>query len=225
MKSGEDSVERTFEILDILKENNVYTAFNSVLSSFTYSYFDTDIIDCAIEHNVKEVGIVMDLDPTFYSKYHTDDIAEKVIRLVTYGNEKDVLVSGYWMSTYLGMMENKEYQKGFKTCSGTGSQFSIEPNGNIYACKGSSGFFGNVNNIKELLSSKNYGAYATRSLRNTEKCKGCMLEGFCSGFCLGPLEQTYNDIEYVVVPYCEVLKNIARKLLKQEGNLDYYEYQ
>jgi len=60
MKSGKDSVERTYEILDVLKKYNVYTAFNSVLSSMTFDYFDTDIIDCAIEHNVKEVGIVLD---------------------------------------------------------------------------------------------------------------------------------------------------------------------
>ena len=51
-----------------------------------------------------------------------------------------------------------------------------------------------------------------------------MVEGFCSGFCLGPLEQTYNNIEYIINPYCDLIKLISKKLLLQEETLDYYEY-
>lgn len=223
MASGKDSIERTFEILDILKRHDNYVAFNSVLSDCTYDYFDTDIIDCAREHNVKEVGIVLDLDTDFYKKRNTDDIADKILEVYFYGLRKGVLVSGYWMSTYLSMFGHLENQKGFKTCSGTGSQFSIEPNGEVFACKGSSGYFGNLKDIPSLLHSENYRNYAERSLINSKECKECRIEGFCAGFCLGPLEKAYKDINYIVPEYCKLMNTLVDKLMSCEVEIDKYE--
>jgi uncharacterized protein len=223
MASGKDSIERTFEILNILKKHKNYMAFNSVLSDCTYDYFDTDIIDCAKEHNVKEVGIVLDLDPNFYKKRSTDQIANKILEVYFHGLRNSILVSGYWMSTYLSMFEHFESQKGFKTCSGTGSQFSIEPNGEVFACKGSSGYFGNLKNIPSLLNSENYISYAKRSVINSEKCKECRREGFCAGFCLGPLEKTYNDINFIVPEYCKLMNTLVDELINNEVKIDRYE--
>lgn len=222
MLSGKDSRNQIYEALEILKRMNNYVAFNSVLSDCTYEYFDTSIIDCALEYGVREVGVVLDLSPEFYNR-PVSEISDKIIDLYRYGKSKNVPVSGYWMSTYRSMFEHLDLAKGFKTCSGTGSQLSIEPNGSIFACKGSSRYYGNIYELNKLLESNTYRLYAERSLRNSHRCNTCKLEGFCSGFCLGPLEQQYSDINYLVDNYCDLMKTVVERLLLEEGEIDTYE--
>lgn len=224
MKSGKNNIEKTKEILKILKRFNAYVAFNSVLSGDTYDYFDTNIIDFACDNNVKEVGIVLDLNPDFYNNKSYKNIAKKILDVIDYGNKKDILVSGYWMSTYLSTLGHLECKKGFKTCSGTGSQLSIEPNGAIFSCKGSSAYYGHINDLYGLLDGEKYGKYLARAIQNSPKCENCEISGFCSGFCLGPLEQTYGDIGHIVEPYCDLMKYLTVNLLLREEELDKYEY-
>ena len=224
MKSGNNSIDKTKEVLKILQRFDAYVAFNSVLSEYTYDYFDTTIIDFAFENNVQEVGIVLDLNPDFYNKKDYKDIAKKILDIVDYGNKRGILVSGYWMSTYLSVLGHLECKKGFKTCSGTGSQLSIEPNGTIFSCKGSSAYYGHVNDLQGLLEGEKYRRYVARSVQNSPKCEGCEISGFCSGFCLGPLEQTYGDISHIVEPYCDLMRYLTESLLLREESLDKYEY-
>lgn len=223
MKSGHNSIEKTNEILDILRKHDAYVAFNSVLGEATYNYFDNSIVDYALEKGVKEIGVVLDLEPSFYDKFDYRSIGEKLISLVRYGNDKGVLISGYWMSSFLSLLEEHEYAKGFKTCSGTGAQLSIEPNGKIFACKGSSAYYGDVNDMRVLVNSDNYVKYFSRSLNNSNDCCDCELCGVCSGFCLGPLEQTFGDINHTVSSYCRLIKYVVMQLLKEERGLDVYE--
>ena len=223
MKSGKNSIEKVMESLEILKKNNNHVAFNSVLSQHTIQYFDTSIIDCALDYHISEVGIVLDLDPHFYTQDTIGEISDKLIAIYQYGLERGILVSGYWMSTYQAVLDFMAMKKGFKTCSGTGSQFSIEPNGKVFSCKGSSAYFGDIRHIKELLNNKTYRLYAKRSINNSSKCKACDIEGFCSGFCLGPLEQSFGSVDYVLEAYCKLLKEVIQRLFTVEGDLDYYE--
>ncbi len=166
----------------------------------------------------------MDLNPDFYNKKDYKDIAKKILDIVDYGNKRGILVSGYWMSTYLSVLGHLECKKGFKTCSGTGSQLSIEPNGTIFSCKGSSAYYGHVNDLQGLLEGEKYRRYVARSVQNSPKCEGCEISGFCSGFCLGPLEQTYGDISHIVEPYCDLMRYLTESLLLREESLDKYEY-
>ena len=223
MKSGKDSIQKTFDSLDILKAHDNYVAFNSVLSEHTFDYFDKSIIDCAIEYNVKEVGIVLDLNPEFYTKRSTSEICDRLMAVYNYGVKKGIEISGYWMSTYLAALDFKSMEKGFKTCSGTGSQFSIEPNGKVFACKGSSAYFGDIKDIKQLLQSRKYIEYSKRSISNSMNCETCCIEGFCSGFCLGPLEQQFGYVNHTVENYCSLIIEMTHRLFAVEKDLDYYE--
>ena len=89
----------------------------------------------------------------------------------------------------------------------------VEPSGDVYACKGSSGYFGNILEPEELLSSKNYWKYALRTFQNAAECDGCEIELFCSGFCLGPLEKKYHDIYVIEKNTCGIYKEITKRLI------------
>ncbi|MDD2338245.1 MAG: SPASM domain-containing protein, partial [Geobacteraceae bacterium] len=101
----------------------------------------------------------------------------------------------------------------YKTCSATGCQLSVEPNGAAFACKGSSGYFGNVLDMPALLSSENWKKYSLRAFRNAPACENCEIENFCSGFCLGPLEKKYHDINVVEKDTCELYKKLVKGLI------------
>lgn len=224
LKDGRNSEEVVRSSLEFLKEENVYTAFNSVLSSHTLEYFDNSIIDYANVFNVKEVGVVLDLDPDFYSDNNISNIVKKILSLCDYASNVGILVSGYWMTSYLNVLARNGFASGFKTCSGTGSQLSIEPNGTVFSCKGSSCHYGSIADIDSMLRNEHYRRYAERSIKNSDRCKNCEIEGFCAGFCLGPLEQTYKSIYELVPGYCRLMKTLIFEFLKRETNILKYEY-
>jgi uncharacterized protein len=214
MANGQKSFDKVVNGLSLLKSCDNRVVFNSVFSEETFDYFDTDLIDFALEYNVYEIGVLFDLDPNFYVSKTADEIVNKLWKMYTYGKEKGVIVTGYWHMIFQQLVANELFKdRGFKTCSATGCQLSIEPSGNVFACKGSSGYFGKVQNLSELLASPNYEKYAMRVFRNAPDCEGCEIENFCSGFCLGPLEKKYNDICAIEKSTCKVYKELTKCLI------------
>jgi len=137
-----------------------------------------------------------------------------------YYHSKDngIVLSGYWRSLFDNILSDSAYkQKGFKTCSGTGTQLSIEPNGEIFACKGTSAYFGNIEDLKGVFNSKVYNNYLNRTFRNSKQCINCELENFCSGVCPGSLENNYNDINTIHPEACHLYKELALFMI---NNLD-----
>ncbi len=125
------------------------------------------------------------------------------------------MVTGYWHMIFQQMIYYKMFKdRGFKTCSATGCQLSVEPSGDVFACKGSSGYFGTILKPEKLLSSENYKTYALRTFRNAPECVGCEIENFCSGFCLGPLEKKYGTINVIEKNTCTLYKELTKRLIR-----------
>jgi len=72
---------------------------------------------------------------------------------------------------------------------------------------------GHIDNIDEMFRSEAYETVVMRTYANVQPCKGCPLEGFCQGECLGNLEEKYGDIYAVDPAYCEIYRRIYDKLL------------
>jgi len=215
---GSQAFEKITEGFNVLKNNGNTVIFNSVFSKETFKSFDLELIDYAYQNNVKEIGVLFDLDLDFYKLYSADEIVDKLWEVYTYGQQKGILVTGYWHMIFQQVVSyDKVIHLGYKTCSATGCQLSIEPSGDVFACKASSGYFGNIRNLDELFNNDKYIKYASRYLRNSVECKNCEIEHFCSGVCLGPLEKKYQAIDAVEKHACDVFKKITRRLIE---NLD-----
>ncbi len=213
--NGKNSIDEVKRGLSILNKYGNRIVFNSVLSEKTFQYFDTDLVDFALKYYIFEIGVLLDLYPEFYEKRKTKDIVERLWNLYIYGKQKGVLLTGYWHMIFQQIVKNNLFEvRGFKTCSATGCQLSVEPLGDVFACKASSGYFGNILEPEELLSSKSYRKYAMRTFRNAPECDGCEIENFCSGFCLGPLEKKYRDIYVIEKNTCDVYKELTKRLIK-----------
>ena len=219
--NGENSGELVERSLSLLNKHYNRVAFNAVLSSETFDVFGTELVDFALDHYVFEIGVLLDLNPEFYERYTADAIVERLWEVYLYGKQQGVQLTGYWHMIFQQLVYRDMYKRrSFKTCSATGCQLSIEPSGDVFACKGSSGYFGNILYPEELLSSENYKKYALRTFQNSPECAGCEIEGFCSGFCLGPLEKKYGDIAVIEKNTCVIYKKLTELLIQDADTED-----
>jgi len=221
------ATNRIKRILALLKKNGNKVVFNTVLSKETFDFFEVAIVDFALEYDVYEIGVLLDLDLEFYKQKSCSEIVDKLMAVYCYGKSKGVMVTGYWHTIFQRMTNNNNFQhNSYKTCSATGCQLSIEPSGDTFACKASSGSFGHILEIKNLLSSNTYKEYALRTFRNARECAGCEIEGFCSGVCLGAIEKKYNTIHTIEKNACKVFKKLVKSLIvvNQNDNIENYRF-
>lgn len=78
MANGQKSFDKIVNGLSLLKSYDNRVVFNSVFSEETFDYFDTDLIDFALDYNVHEIGVLFDLDPNFYVNKTADEIVNKL---------------------------------------------------------------------------------------------------------------------------------------------------
>ena len=178
-------------------------------------------MDYALTAGCREIGVLLDLDLKFYQKHSTKAIVDKLWRVYEYGQKQGVIVTGYWHQVFQLLAQFKKFNtRRFKTCSAMGAQLSIEPDGSIFACKGSSAYFGNIKKLNQLLKSPNYQNYSRRAYFPVKTCHGCDIENFCSGFCPGPLEKKYGNIFRIEPIMCEIYQKLIKKLIiNMDGTL------
>jgi len=209
-KRCHDAVRRG---IDVLKRNGIRLALNAALTNATFDLFDRDLIDFAFNHGVYEIGVILDLDPSFYERHRADEIVDRLWEMRVYGRSKGIALTGYWHQIFQGIAANDRYgQIGFQNCSAMGVQFSIEPSGAVFACKASGGYFGNILQVADLLRSETYRKYAMRACISPESCRNCEIQHFCGGLCLGSVENIYGgDIWTVEKTACDLYRDITRR--------------
>lgn len=215
LTGGRNSHEVIQRGLDMLHKYGNRTVLNSVLGEATFDLFQCDLVDFAFDHGVYEIGVVLDLDPAFYERRSADEITNKLWEVCKYGWSKGVVVTGYWHQIFQGVVDSDRYGRtGFQNCSAMGVQFSIEPSGDVFSCKASGGYFGNVLNLEDLFTSDSYKKYAMRACTSPDPCRNCMIEHFCGGLCLGPVENKYkHDIYSIEEAACNVYREITHRFI------------
>jgi uncharacterized protein len=212
LKNGEDSTPVVMKGLHLLHKYNNRIAINAALTSSTWNEFNESIVDIAVDVGAKEIGVVVDFDPTFYSNIGTQNIVERLWKVVEYGRTRGVVLTGYWHQIFQVLLGyDTVSERGFKNCSAKGAQFSIEPNGSVFACKAGSTLLGTIQQGEQILESENYLSHARLRRENPSFCNGCEIEGFCAGLCLGPLEKKFAAVDAVEPSACDFYRGITRK--------------
>jgi uncharacterized protein len=104
---------------------------------------------------------------------------------------------------------------GYKTCSALGCQLSIEPSGDVFACKACSIPLGHAMHLSQLLHSRSYMQYNMRSCASPPPCIGCEIEHFCTGLCVGSIEKTYGNIQSIERAACDVYRKLVARLISE----------
>lgn len=209
----------TFEQFDrslkILRDNSTLTYFLTVLSKDTFEKVGTSLLDYAKDNNVQGNDVILSFDLDFQNQHSAEEVVKKLVEYYVYGRSLGIHVGGYWGSI-IDQMERVSLMniEGFKCCPGIGRRLSVEPNGDVFACKSSSKIYGNIDDIEGILSSKQYQDYGMRAFKNSPSCEGCSIEGFCSGACLGMLENKYGNITTMDPFLCNIYMSLTKEILK-----------
>ncbi len=206
--------------LDYLYKYNVNTSLSAVMTEDNFNDLDTDFVDFAKDYKCKSVQLLLGMQDNYLDSITPQKIVDKLFKIYSYGIKNNISVLGYWHNAFAQLF-NTEYKNSTKkmkrimdSCTATGFQISIEPNGDIYPCKAMSLYLGNINNIEKVFKSQAYFDVQMRTYGNVDECKNCEIEGFCQGVCLGNIEEKYNNIYRVDPAFCNIYKKITRKIVK-----------
>lgn len=222
LKNGDPSMPIVMEGLRKLQKYNNRVALNSALTSKTWDDFDRSIVDLAIDVGATEIGVVVDFDPTFYSKFGTERIVDRLWDVIEYGRSQGIVLTGYWHQIFQILTDfDAISHRGFKNCSAKGAQLSIEPNGSVFSCKAGSTLLGSISDSANLLKSPGYQNHNQLRRNNPSFCSGCDVEGFCAGLCIGALEKKFGTIKAVEPATCAFYRAITKRHIEslQAGQL------
>jgi uncharacterized protein len=205
--------------LELLKQHNVYTTFNSVVSVKNVDYFDPKgLFEIAKNYNIKTIALILDLEvKPYYENFEKfKKIKDCLLNMCELEATYGIPVTGYWHQIFEQIVGKKyiNLQKGYKTCAAEGCKISVEPNGSISNCKCGSKPIGNIHNIPDVFKTNSYKEYAMKAYGTTPYCGGCSIEGFCSGLCMGTLENSFNDVNRLIEPVCNVYRDLTDSLIK-----------
>ncbi len=216
--SGKAASKDILRNISMLSNNDNIITLNSTISKETINNFNhRELIDFAIDNNIRMIGLILDLDVNAYrDKNYQDKIVNTIIEAYNYGNSKGLPIVGYWFQIFSQIIGTQmlALASGYKTCPATGCKLSIEPNGDIFVCKGPFQKVGHIDNFDDTFTSPYYKSYLNALYKVEGNCRGCELEGFCSGVCMGSLEKRYRDISIIEHPACVIYRKIVKKLLE-----------
>jgi uncharacterized protein len=218
--------ERILGPLSILQECGNNVTFNSVISKETIRHVDgRKLMDFALKHEVQMVGLILDLDLAFYrSPENCEHAARILLDTNRYGREIGIPVVGYWHQIFsqIAGQQPINLRSGYKTCPATGCKMSVEPDGSIFTCECAPSGVGYISDIDGVLASEAYAGYAMRAYRHSPACAGCEIEGFCSGVCVGSLENDYDRSDVVEPGACQIFRTVTRNLIENAAASEIY---
>ena len=143
-------------------------------------------------------------------------VVDTVLEICARAKQYGIAITGYWHQVFEQIVGTQliNLQKGYKTCAAEGCKLSFEPNGDVTHCKTAEKSIGHASQLGEVFKSPWYRTAAMKAYETTPYCRGCMIEGFCSGLCMGTMQKTYNDLNAIALPACEVYRELTEKLIK-----------
>jgi len=199
------------------RHRNVMT-FNTVVSIGNVDDVDVEgLLQTARHHQVRAIGLILDLDVKPYEDREAmRKVVDTVLDICAQAKNDGIAITGYWHQVFEQIVGTQliNLQKGYKTCAAEGCKLSFEPNGNVTHCKTTEKTIGHASQLGEVFKSPWYRTTAMKAYETTPYCRGCMIEGFCSGLCMGTLQKTYNDLDAIALPACEVYRELTEKLIR-----------
>jgi len=217
-KRGGNADELIRRGLNILSQNEANITFNTVIVSSNIDSYDViGLLEVAKKYNVKMIGLILDLAHGPYNdRVKMENIFNKIIETVVAAREYSIPITGYWHQIFEQIIGMRVHylQKGYKTCVAEGCKLSIEPDGAVANCKCGAVPMGNATNMEAVFKTDLYKSYVMKACETTAFCRGCKIEGFCSGLYMGTLENAFNDVNVMVKGACEFYRDITERLIQ-----------
>lgn len=189
--------------------------FSITVNEKNFDLIDESIIDFGKSIDVKDIS--MDYDLVRTTAIPINKCVEKIIRLRRYANSLGLNFYGTWETPYRILTSNSWLEKAHAFCpafEGNTIEFNVDYS--LKVCGHTNTQIGNGDNLDLVFSkdSKYVELIKSRLPSNNLFCKGCELEGSCSGQCHVTLESSERDKE-LVQNMCNLMKLTTKELIKE----------
>lgn len=218
---GRGSFDLVDKAIDILSNNKCQFNLSVVCNDNNYPHMSElidylknkqDTLNYPMSVNFNNIEIC---DRKGIATLPAEDKVKYLLETIKYAKEQGVYCYGG-----LTHFVFDKLAKGFsgKYCGGTGSEFSIDPEGYVFPCSGLDIELGHINDFKDIFKKEDYKNLVRRSSGNINECVGCEIEGICAGGCLadvlsssGKEGGSYRDCDLKKLTFQELVKEYVLK--------------
>lgn len=211
MKNGGGSFDRIVESLNVLKKIN---------------YKNISITSIIGDHNINDVESLSEL-VSKYSSFSTisnayaepkevsfrgsdEEMAEAIIKLCMCMRKLGTSCSGKLLQPVKKALYGNN---SLLNCTACGCEISVDPNGTVRPCPGYDGKSGTIYKLDDALNSDNHSKCSRRSVANIPECKGCDIEGLCSGGCMLNAYNVHGGDIFRRADTCGITKLVFNKFM------------
>lgn len=177
---------------------------------------DESVIDWAMARGMKDVRI--DIDVVDMVEIPVEEVVAKLMRIRRYAAARGIDVPGFWSRPAENLNESTLESRVAFCGAVRGNSICVDPSGNIYGCGYSTTVLGNLPNIQSFHASGNtYHRFVKDHLTGAiEICRGCMIEGHCSGGCQITQEFALATKTAKIERMCHFYRRMTEELLREQ---------
>jgi len=177
---------------------------------------DESIIDWAVARGMKNVRI--DIDVIDIVDIPIDDVVAKLMRIRRYAATRGVDVPGFWSRPAENLNESTLESRVAFCGAVRGNNMCVDPSGNIYGCGYSTTQIGTLSEIQSFYAPGSaYHNFIKNHLTGVmEMCKGCMIEGQCSGGCNITQEFSRATKTPKIRRMCDFYRRMTQEILREQ---------
>jgi len=164
------------------------TITNNNINHINNSFIDY-IKNCGVKHCSIEPDLTARID-----YISIDKLAQKLVNIMLYAKQKDIIVKGFWNKPYVLMFQEvNENEKRISWCGATsGVGLVISSNAKWKVCPYLPFEIGNLDDDMDTIIT-NWSKWAlSYKKKQRNKCNGCLIESFCMGGCI--VNQYYEGV-------------------------------
>jgi radical SAM protein with 4Fe4S-binding SPASM domain len=185
------------------------------MNDLNIDYIDDDFITSLKELGFTGIATDIDLVNSKNCNKNVDFYVDKLMSIYLTCEKLGIDNFGSWSSVYSNLV-NQENEDPITYCKAqSGENISVNPEGNVFLCGYSSSSIGNINQFDELFVENGpfYNLINSRLPGKNPRCKGCKLEGICSGQCL--VTNEFNESKKIDF-MCEFFIKATTRLLEHK---------
>jgi uncharacterized protein len=218
LKNGQGTFDNIMNVIKELRKSGIkIDGCSTTTNESNFHLVDQSFVDWAKENRFMAINLNIDVMNT--TNFQIDSVVDHMIKLIRYARENRMEISGFWRRAAENISHSLEnYRVGF--CGALrGDNLCVDPEGDIYSCGYSNQKIGTINDFGNFF--KEHGFYQDflikNSIINISSCKGCLIEGSCTGGCLITREFSNgkNDLRKIQ-QMCEFYRRMTKKLLYEQ---------
>ena len=227
LRNGNDRVRLTslgsgtFDLIvdgfkKLAAENYPISGFAATINEKNFEFLNEEIIDWAAKRGMRDIRI--DIDVIGMVDISIERIVAKLMKIRHHAKKYGIEVFGFW-SRPAENLNDSTLETRVAFCGAVaGNTLCVSPSGKIYTCGYSTIQIGTLKNIKLIYASDSqYHRFVRdRFTGAIEECKGCAIEGSCSGGCNITQEFAHASKTPKIERMCEFYRRMTRELLIEQ---------